>query len=163
VDGEKRRLEQGALDLYLEIYNAAQPDGYTLVQWGERPDALLRDRAGRLLGIEITHVYHAITEASPESEAQLLLGRSASNRSGLQSFDVLLRELHARLDEKRRNVASYACAFPVALLVRVASPIFLASDFRAALADVPLTLGRLFAIWLLVRADEGGWALLSLS
>lgn len=149
---EKKQLEAAALNEFLPQYNSASSSTYRIksLEAQERPDVILEDENGNLLGLEITHVYH------DHQEAKILLGRSPTNFSGLQSLDGLLSQVNAQLQAKASTAATYPAEFPIVLVARVASPIFTWHDLNQALKDghVSVPPSPFSEIWLLVRDDS---------
>ncbi|MEW6178806.1 MAG: hypothetical protein AB1522_02650 [Chloroflexota bacterium] len=149
---EKKRLEAAVVEEFLPQFNEITHSTYSLleIEGHERPDALLEDSTGTRLGLEITHVYH------DDQEAKILLGRSHTEFSGLQSFNGLLDVLQSRIRKKQKDANSYPCPYPLLLLVRVVSPVFTWRDFQDALRNgrIQLQPSAFKEVWLLARDEE---------
>ena len=149
---EKKSLEKVALEIFISELNCQPGANWHIkrFQAQERPDAVLEDAQGNLLGVEITHAYH------DSEEAKVLLGRSITDFSGLQSFDELLAVVKDRISDKSGKISSYGLPYPISLIVRVASPIFTFAQFRDALATQQLKIskGSIHEVWTLVRSDD---------
>ena len=150
---EKESLEKVALEIFISELNH-----HTRANWHikrfvgqERPDAVFEDTEGNVLGVEITHVYHN----HHSEEAKILLGRSITDFSGLQSFDELIAVVKDRISDKAKQISSYRHPYPISLIVRVASPIFTRAQFQDASERKHLTISKesIHEVWILVRDD----------
>ncbi len=148
---ERESLEKATLEIFVCELNRQSAANWHIERFKaqERPDAILEDVEGNLLGVEITHAYH------DSEEAKILLGRSITDFSGLQSFDELLAVVKDRISDKAGKIPSYGCPYPISLIVRVASPIFTFSQFRDALRrkQLKVSKGSIHEVWILVRSD----------
>lgn len=148
----KRVPERFAIDIFIDELNRQSRAGWHAkrFQLQERPDAVLEDARGNHLGVEITHAVH------DSEEAKMLLGRSLTDFSGLQSFDELLDVIKDRVSDKERKVPTYGRPYPISLIVRVASPVFTVDQFIGALArkELIVSKGSIHEVWILVRNDD---------
>ena len=70
TQNEKRLMEIAAIQIFLQHYNQINGSDYSLLRMQERPDALITNSQGVILGIEVTHLFYE------PYEAKMLLGRS---------------------------------------------------------------------------------------
>ncbi|MFK7693098.1 hypothetical protein [Paenibacillus sp. HJGM_3] len=155
-NSEKWLLERDAIRQFIALYNAniAADSPIRLLYQRERPDAVVEyTRSRRKLGVEITHLYYN------EYEAKQLLGRAAPGSFGPESFDQLLIELNHRIERKEAKYASVSLEYPIALLIRNASPTYGLTEFIAN-ADRMARSHHIFqSIWLLTRDGAAQWHL----
>ncbi|WP_438447726.1 hypothetical protein [Gorillibacterium sp. sgz5001074] len=157
---EKRDWERQAIRLFIGLYNREFPGaGYRLLYQQERPDSVLEEKGGlrRKLGVEITHLF------SSQEEAMRVLNHGRPPAAvGPGDFDVLLRELNLLIRKKVGKRDSYSMDYPIALLIRNASPGFGMEDFLARRDEVVLPEGVFSHIWFLSKDSGGNWRLLEL-
>jgi len=163
-----RDLERAAIDLFIPLYNAKTGRGFTPLRLHEeendQPDAVLEATDGGQLGLEVTHLGYSYNRGEHSSgapnELAFLLDRVPATMSETQASYRLIEELNAILADKAKTYASIARDYPVALLVRVANPLFTASSFDLYGDDIVVSAPSPFSeIWLLPRDDEGsGWS-----
>ncbi len=157
----KKALEREAIQLFVRLYNRQHSRQYRLLYLQERPDAVLEDRAGAKLGMEITHLYCS------EEEARELMGHAGSEKSVLAActFDVLLRALNERVRRKQEKRKAYQDGYPISLLIRSMQPLFRTEHFLEAKDKLyaPDAEGGFETIWLLTRGQDGEWQLLALN
>lgn len=157
-DKEKHDLEKAAVNWFLPQYNILKGEIYS-VDWQERPDAVLKYSDGRKLGIEITHLYY------DQEESRYIFGRSNKKQLGTQCFINLLNKLNDELEKKAKKSFEYECDFPISLLIRSASDIFIAPDFKRAKSSIIIPKNAFKEIWLLAQAEESfsrSWELIHL-
>jgi hypothetical protein len=157
----KRDWERQAIRLFIELYNrSGEGSGYRLLYQQEKPDAVLEEKGPlrRKLGVEITHLFYS------QEEAMRVLGHGQPPKErGAESFNHLLDELNLLIRKKIGKRSSYSMAYPIALLVRNASPGFGMSDFLARQSEVQLPDAGVFThIWFLSRDGGDEWKLLQL-
>lgn len=158
----KRAWEREAISLFIRLYNeGTNQNGYRLLFQQEKPDAVLEERGSlrRKLGVEITHLFYS------QQEAMSVFGHrsAAAPVQGEAQFDHLLKELNLLIRKKIGKRRSYSMSYPIALLIRNASPGFGMSDFIARLGEVELPGDGSFThIWFVSRDGGPEWKLLEL-
>ncbi|PPQ49029.1 hypothetical protein C5G87_10580 [Paenibacillus peoriae] len=120
---EKFALENAAIEIFINLHNCNHNGQYELIERRESPDFVLRNSEGELLGIEVAHLFYDF------EEAKMLLGRSSNNTHGLEMNNELINILNNLLKQKEKKVLKYEGIYPIALVIRNASPIFGMSDF----------------------------------
>lgn len=157
----KRDWERQAIRLFIELHNrTCRRPGYRLLYQQEKPDAVLEEKTlfRHKLGVEITHLFYS------QDEAMRVLGHGQPPRErGPESFNHLLGELNLLIRKKIGKRSSYSMAYPIALLVRNASPGFGMADFLARRSEVEMPPEGTFThIWFLSRDGGEEWKLLEL-
>jgi hypothetical protein len=157
----KRAWEREAILLFIHLYNSlGGGTGYRLLFQQEKPDAVLEEKGPlrRKLGVEITHLFYS------QEEAMRVFGlRTAPAKlEGEESFDHLLKELNLLINKKVGKRSSYSMNYPVALLIRNASPGFGMSDFLARRSELVLPEDSFTHIWFVSRDGGTDWKLAQL-
>lgn len=156
---DKRNWEREAIRLFIDLYNReGRGPGYRLLYQQERPDSVLEEKGGlrRKLGVEITHLFYSQAEAM-----RVLKQGGPPEPVDPGDFSVLLRELNLLIGKKVKKRSSYSMDYPIALLIRNASPGFGMRDFLARRGEVELPESVFTHIWFLCRDGEE-WKLLEL-
>ncbi|URJ58873.3 hypothetical protein [Paenibacillus polymyxa] len=120
---EKSALEEVAISIFIDLYNFNRQDDLKVVKKQECPDYILKNTKEDFIGIEVTHLFY-----DPE-EAKMLLGRSTKEFHGLENSTHYIETLNELLKQKEKKIDKYNAVYPVALLVRNASPVYGMSDF----------------------------------
>lgn len=157
---DKRDWEREAVRLLIDLYNrSGSGSTYRLLFQQERPDAVLEDcRTRRKLGVEITHLFYS------QEEAMRVFHGQPPVKWGPEDFHHLLGELNHLIARKVGKRSSYSMAYPIALLVRNASPGFGMADFLARRSELILPPRDIFDhIWFLSRDGGDEWKLLELT
>ncbi len=151
-ENEKHALEREAIEWFLGHYNEVTPKQYHLVSQQERPDALLADEQGNEFGVEIAHLYY------DDQEAKMLLGRCTGCFHGEENLEHLVEKLNMLLKKKYKVGKAFDRPYPVALLIRSASPIFSGHDFELIKDKLKLPRGVYTEVWMLACDEEiPGW------
>ncbi|MDY7993100.1 hypothetical protein ACYCSE_01215 [Paenibacillus sp. SEL1] len=122
-DDEKSALEEAAISNFVDLYNLNREDHLEVIERRERPDYILKSIKDGLVGLEVTHLFY------DAAEAKMLFGRSAEEMHGLENSASYIQVLNELLKQKEKKIEKYDAAYPIALLIRNASPIFGMSDF----------------------------------
>lgn len=120
---EKSALEEAAIRIFIDIYNFNRKDDLKVIEKQECPDYILKNIKDEFTGIEVTHLFY------DSEEAKMLLGRSDREFHGLESSTHHIKTLNELLKQKDKKIDKYDVVYPVALLVRNASPVYGMSDF----------------------------------
>ncbi|MDF2924901.1 MAG: hypothetical protein K0R57_3815 [Paenibacillaceae bacterium] len=158
----KRAWEREAIRLFISLYNGLGKDyGYRLLFQQEKPDAVLEERGAlrRKLGVEITHLFYS------QQEAMRVFGHQTPPVpvQGEENFDHLLQELNLLIRKKIGKRRSYSMSYPIALLIRNASPGYGMSDFLARRSEILLPEDGSFThIWFVSRDGDFQWKLVEL-
>lgn len=156
----KRAWEREAILLFIREYNQlGNGPGYRLLFQQERPDAVLEEKGPlrRKLGVEITHLF-----ASQEEAIHVFNRQLPYLRQDEVTIDHLLKELNHLIRKKVGKRSDYSMEYPIALLIRNASPGFGMSDFLRRMAEVELPSGVFTHIWFLSRDGSPEWKLAEL-
>lgn len=158
---EKRAWEREAIRLFISLYNRSGAfPGYRLLFQQEKPDAVLEEKGPlrRKLGVEITHLFYS------QEEAMRVFGHrvSPAKVEDEESFDHLLAELKLLIKKKVGKRSSYSMSYPIALLIRNASPGFGMSDFLARRSELELPADAFTHIWFVSRDGGEEWKLVEL-
>ncbi|WP_338552447.1 hypothetical protein [Paenibacillus sp. KS-LC4] len=148
---EKRELERTAVRIFIHLYNQNYESKLRLLYQRERPDAVLQHRNHHIIGVEITHLFY------DSEEAKRLLGRSKSPNLNLEVVEMLIAELNKRIQTKEMKINNYATAYPIALIIRNASPAFGMSDILRAKELIYKPQGRFTHVWFLSRDGSDEW------
>jgi hypothetical protein len=154
-----RDLELAAINLFVPLYNARTGRSFKLLRMQESPDAVLEAADRSQLGVEIAHLGYAYRPGEHSSgatnELAFLLDRVPAVTSETQVGDRLITELNLTLAKKANKYASTVRDYPIALLVRAASPIWTASNFERARGDIYVPPSAFCEVWLLAKGDDG--------
>lgn len=158
-DQEKRYLERAAARIFIDIYNRNHEPKLRLLYQRERPDAVLQiqDSLQRQIGVEITHLFY------DSEEAKMLLGRSKVNKHSKEIIELLVKELNHRIQIKETKISTYATEYPIALLIRNASPAFGMSDILREKHLIYKPQAKFTHVWFLSRDGSEEWLLKDLN
>jgi hypothetical protein len=155
-EDEKWLLEQNAAEFFVDALNAQLGTAYVVALHGDRPDIVIEDtNTHHQVGVEVTHLFY------DAKEARMLLGRSGPVYNQSENIESYINRLNSLLGQKGEKAKGYADYGELALLVRVASPVFGLDDFNRyeSLIEVPQCDYRY--IWLLFYSFvENKWNLL---
>ncbi|WP_409342981.1 hypothetical protein [Paenibacillus sp. MBLB4367] len=154
---EKLHLEKEAISIFVNIYNRNNPVKLRLLYQQEKPDAVLQDAKRQKLGLEVTHLFFG------SEEAKMLFGRSQETSCALETLDVLVEELNKRIERKEQKISAYSHDYPVALLIRNASPAFGMSNILAVKDRIRKPLPSFVHTWFLSRDGSEEWLLKDLN
>lgn len=95
---EKQRIEKATVDAFVLLFNSSQGQDYSILQYGDAPDAKCRNSSGQIMQVEVT-----LTEDNP-SDLAWSLGK-IENRPPRYWFGNCLQrnalnQLLGRLDDK---------------------------------------------------------------
>lgn len=156
-DDEKLHLEREAISIFVNIYNRNHPVKLRLLYQQEKPDAVLQNAKRQKLGLEVTHLFFG------SEEAKMLFGRSQETSCSLESLDVLVEELNKRIARKEQKINGYSHDYPVALLIRNASPVFGMSNILAVKGRIRKPQPYFTHTWFLSRDGSEEWLLKDLN
>lgn len=153
---EKWLIEEGAAQSLVEVLNRRQGNNYRIVRHTDRPDIVIENgEDGSRLGVEVTHLFY------DAEEARYVLGRSDSREHSPEYIEEYVRRLNALLLQKSEKAKGYSHEYPLALLIRVVSPLFHMCDFNAYTANIVIPPSDFRVIWLLFyNFIERRWTLL---
>ncbi|WP_025678852.1 hypothetical protein [Paenibacillus massiliensis] len=120
---EKSALEEAAINIFIDLYNFNRQDDLKVVEKQECPDYILKNKKEDLIGIEVTHLFY------DAEEAKMLLDRSNKELHGLEDSTNYIGTLNKLLKQKEKKIDKYDAIYPIALLIRNASPVYGMSDF----------------------------------
>jgi len=141
---EKWLIEEGAALALLEILNFQQGTSYEIVRHTDRPDIVIENQLdGTRLGVEVTHLFY------DSDEARYVFGRSHEPGHPPEYIDEYIRRLNALLQQKSEKAKGYNHEYPLALLIRVVSPLFHMYDFKAYAARIVVPPSDFQIIWLM--------------
>lgn len=153
---EKWMIEESAALALVETLNFQQGTSYEILIHADRPDIVIEDRRnGTRLGVEVTHLFY------DSEEARFLLGRSQKQGHSPEYIEEYIRRLNALLQQKSQKAKGYNHEYPLALLIRVVSPVFHLYDFKIYASRIVVPPSDFQIIWLLFYDFlERRWALL---
>ncbi|OXM82847.1 hypothetical protein [Paenibacillus rigui] len=156
---EKRDLERAAAQIFIDIYNNNHDPKLRLLYQRERPDAVVQvqDATLRPIGIEITHLFY------DSEEAKMLLGRSKASSHSMELIELLVKELNNRIQVKEAKISTYSSEYPIALLIRNASPAFGMSEILREKHLIYKPQGKFTHVWFLSRDGSSEWLLKDLN
>ncbi|MDP4161114.1 MAG: hypothetical protein Q8911_15370 [Bacillota bacterium] len=141
---EKWLIEEGAALALVETLNLQQGTNYEILKHGDRPDIVIENKLdGTRLGVEVTHLFY------DAEEARLVFGRSRKQDHPPEYIEEYIRRLNALLQQKSEKAKGYNHEYPLALLVRVVSPVFHMYDFKAYASRIVVPPSDFKIIWLL--------------
>lgn len=141
---EKWLLEESAALALVEILNIQQGTSYEILKHEDRPDFVIENQAdGMRLGVEVTHLFY------DSEEARLILGRSREQDHPPEYMEEYIRRLNALLQQKSEKAKGYSHDYPLALLIRVVSPLFHIYDFKTYASRIVVPSSDFRIIWLL--------------
>jgi hypothetical protein len=155
-EDEKKALEQAAIDIFLELYNANNEVILQLVQQQEKPDALLEDAMNNRIGLEVTHLFY------DTEEARLMMSRSELTKPGEEVLDTFIKVINDRIHSKEQKFQDYSHDYPCMLLIRNISLLFGMSDVLGQKHKLVLPRGQFTQVWLLSRDFTPDWLLINL-
>lgn len=155
---EKWLIEESAALALVEILNIQQGKNYEIYMHGDRPDIVLENQTdGTRLGVEVTHLFY------DSEEARIVFGRSReqSHPPAPEYIVGYVRRLNALLQQKSEKAKGYNHEYPLALLIRVVSPVFHMCNFNAYKSSIVVPPSDFQIIWLLFYDFvERRWTLL---
>jgi hypothetical protein len=141
---EKWLIEESAALALVEILNFQQGTSYEIFRHADRPDIVIENRLdGTRLGVEVTHLFY------DSDEARFVFGRSHEQGHSPEYIDEYIRRLNALLLQKSEKAKGYNHEYPLALLVRVVSPLFHSYDFEVYASRIVVPPSDFQIIWLL--------------
>jgi len=142
--GEKWLIEESAALALVEILNFRQGTSYEIFTHADRPDIVIENRQdGSRLGVEVTHLFY------DSEEARLVFGRSSELGHPAEDIEEYIRRLNALLQQKSEKAKGYNHEYPLALLIRVVSPLFHRYDFKVYASRIVVPLSDFVIIWLM--------------
>ncbi|MCD1262033.1 hypothetical protein B5M42_024950 [Paenibacillus athensensis] len=155
-DEEKKAMELAAVDIFLELHNLNYKRQMELLHMQERPDAVLRDTSGGLLGMEVTHLFY------DNEEARQLMGNSRQVLPGSEQLEHFVQEINRRIRIKEEKLRDYSHDYPCALLIRNVSTMYGMSDVLRKKQLLHKPGGHFTHVWLLSRDFTPDWLLKNL-
>jgi hypothetical protein len=141
---EKWLIEEGAAQALIELLNKRQGKSYKIVKHADRPDIIIENQQdGTRLGVEVTHLFY------DSEEARAVFGRSLLPNHPPEFIEEYIRRLNLLLQQKSEKVKGYCHQDPLALLIRVVSPVFHMVDFEAYVSRIIVPPSDFEIIWLL--------------
>ncbi|MDA8440843.1 MAG: hypothetical protein M0Z55_00490 [Peptococcaceae bacterium] len=142
-DDEKWLLEQNAAENFVQALNARSGTAYRVLLHSDRPDVVIEDvQSCHKIWVEVAHLFY------DAEEARILLGRS-DGRHSEENIKIYIYRLNQLLQQKSEKASGYSYAGDLALLIRVASPIFGVEDFNQYEKLIELPISPYTYIWLL--------------
>ena len=153
---EKWLIEESAALALVEILNLQQGMKYVIFEHTDRPDIVIENQLdGTRLGVEITHLFY------DSDEARSILGRSHERAHPPEYIEEYISRLNALLQQKSEKAKGYNHEYPLALLIRVVSPLFHMLNFKTFEARIVVPSSDFKIIWLLFYDFlERRWTLL---
>ncbi|WP_243454318.1 hypothetical protein [Desulfosporosinus fructosivorans] len=116
---EKWLIEESAALALVEILNLQTGVKYQIFKHADRPDIVIENEFdGTRLGVEVTHLFY------DADEARFILGRSQKYVHPPEYIEEYIQRLNALLQQKSEKAKGYDHEYPLALLIRVVSPLF---------------------------------------
>lgn len=153
---EKWLLEESAALSLIETLNLEQGASFQIVSHSDRPDIVIEEQqTGQRIGVEVTHLFY------DAEEARILLGRAKMTNHPPEYIEEYVKRLNALLKQKAEKVKGYNHQYPLALLIRIVSPVFHTHDFDAYADRIIVPPSDFIYIWLLFYdVFDHRWALL---
>lgn len=155
---EKWLIEESAALALVEILNLQQGKNYKILMHEDRPDIVIENQTdGTRLGVEVTHLFY------DAEEARHVFGRSREldHPPAPDYINRYVQRLNALLQQKTEKAKGYNHEYPLALLIRVVSPIFHMCNFKYYASSIVVPPSDFEIIWLLFYDFvERRWALL---
>jgi len=150
---QKVKLEQAALNYFVEAYNSLNSTHLQPKEHRDKPDFIAEDSdSNRTVGIEVTGLFY------DEDEAKMLLGRSAKPIHSVMNSRELIMTLNKSLEDKAKKAQKYKFKDEMFLIVRVASPIFDQSTFDMFERDIIIPSSIFSEIWLVFyNSSKQAW------
>lgn len=141
---EKWLMEESAALALVEIFNLQQGTYFEIVAHFDRPDVVIEDKkSGQRIGVEVTHLFY------DDAEARMFLGRSRQENHPPEYIEEYINRLNGLLQQKAEKAKGYGHADPLALLIRVVSPVFHTHDFKVYASKIIVPASDFKYIWLL--------------
>lgn len=141
---EKWLIEEGAAQALVDVLNRQYGKNYRIVRHTDRPDVVIENQAdGKRLGVEVTHLFY------DSEEARYVFGRSDDQDHSPEYIEEYVRRLNILLQQKSEKAKGYSHEYPLALLIRVVSPLFHMCDFDAYASNIVVPPSDFKIIWLL--------------
>jgi len=141
---EKWLIEESAAQALVEILNIQKGTSYEIILHADRPDIVIENQLdGTRLGVEVTHLFY------DSNEARFVFGRSHEHGHPPEYIGEYIRRLNALLQQKSEKSKGYNHEYPLALLIRVVSPLFHMYDFKAYASRIVVPPSDFKIIWLL--------------
>ncbi|MDQ7096189.1 hypothetical protein REC12_21570 [Desulfosporosinus sp. PR] len=141
---EKWLMEESAAQALVQLLNNQQGKRCRILKHADRPDIVIEDQQdGSRLGVEVTHLFY------DSEEARSVLGRSHVQSHPPEYIEEYIRRLNILLQQKSEKAKGYSHQDPLALLIRVVSPIFHMLDFEAYAWKIVVPPSDFEIIWLL--------------
>ena len=141
---EKWLIEEGAALALVEVLNTQQGTNYEIILHADRPDIVIENQLdSSRLGVEVTHLFYN------SDEARFVFGRSHEQGHPPEYIENYIRRLNALLQQKSEKAKGYSHEYPLALLIRVVSPLFHMYDFKAYASRIIVPPSDFKIIWLL--------------
>ncbi|WP_068962731.1 hypothetical protein [Desulfosporosinus sp. BG] len=141
---EKWLLEESAAQALVQTLNTQQETSYEIVEHADRPDIVIENQLdGRRLGVEVTHLFY------DSEEARLIFGRSHEHDHPPEYIEQYIGRLNALLQQKSEKAKGYSHEYPLALLIRVVSPLFHMYNFKTYASRIVVPPSDFQIIWLL--------------
>jgi hypothetical protein len=141
---EKWLIEESAALALVELLNLQQGMKYEIVQHSDRPDMIIENQLdGSRLGVEVTHLFY------DSDEARFILGRSQERFHSPEHIEEYISRLNALLQQKSEKAKGYNHEYPLALLIRVVSPLFHMLNYDTYESRIVVPTSDFKIIWLL--------------
>ncbi|MHB8073765.1 hypothetical protein [Desulfosporosinus fructosivorans] len=153
---EKWLIEESAALALVEILNLQTGVKYQIFKHADRPDIVIENKFdGTRLGVEVTHLFY------DADEARFILGRSQEYVHPPEYIEEYIQRLNALLQQKSEKAKGYDHEYPLALLIRVVSPLFHMLNFDEYKSRIIVPTSDFKVIWLLFYDFlERRWTLL---
>ncbi|MGC7870330.1 hypothetical protein ACPUYX_02235 [Desulfosporosinus sp. SYSU MS00001] len=153
---EKWLIEEGAAQALVALLNSQQGKDYRIIKHADRPDIVIENQQnGRRLGVEVTHLFY------DSDEARAVFGRSRAQSHPPEYIEEYIRRLNVLLEQKSEKAKGYSHENPLALLIRVVSPVFHMVDFEVYASKIQVPPSDFAIIWLLFYDFQArAWTLL---
>ena len=141
---EKWLIEESVALALVELLNLQQGMKYEIVQHSDRPDMIIENQLdGSRLGVEVTHLFY------DSDEARFILGRSQEKVHSPEHIEEYISRLNALLQQKSEKAKGYNHEYPLALLIRVVSPLFHMLNYDIYESRIVVPTSDFEIIWLL--------------
>jgi len=143
---EKWLIEESAAQALVEILSRQQGENYKVFMHSDRPDIVIENQIdGTRLGVEVTHLFY------DSEEARYVFGRSREpdHPPAPEYIEGYVRRLNALLQQKSEKAKGYNHEYPLALLIRVVSPLFHMCNFQVYSSSIVVPPSDFQIIWLL--------------
>jgi len=141
---EKWLIEEGAALALVELLNLQQGTKYEIYKHSDRPDIILENQFdGSRLGVEVTHLFY------DSDEARFIFGRSQEKVHSPEHIEEYISRLNALLQQKSEKAKGYNHEYPLALLIRIVSPLFHMLNYNTYESRIVVPTSDFKIIWLL--------------